>query len=134
MSENKSYKVLAWVTNPNVCNKIIRAAKRMAESINAELLIVSIQSSIRDDWKKKADDLEVLNNTALENDAELTVIYSDNSLEAAFKCITDEEPTHMFCGLPGTMGHSDFIDSLCAMASDADVYSVDLSGNCAKIS
>ena len=130
---NEYNKVLALVTNPNACSKIIESAKKTADSLGAELLIVSIQSSIRNDWDKKAGDLEILNNTANENDAELTVIYSDNNLEAAFKCICDEEPTHMFCGMPGVIGHSDFIDALCSMANGAEVYSVDYLGNFVKI-
>ena len=127
-------KVLAWVTNPNACGQIIKAAKKVALANKGELMIVSIQSGIRNDWERKADDLEVLNNVAHDNDAELTVLYSDNSMEAMFKCISDEHPTHMFCGLPGTqIGKSDFIDNMCAMADGAVVYSVDFSGNCAKI-
>ncbi len=133
MAEEKTGKVLAWVTNPNACTQIIKAAKKMAMNLRAEFLIVSIQSSIRNDWDKKASDLEILNNAAHENGAELTVIYSDNGMQAAFKCISDEQPTHMFCGLPGPVGSNSFIEKICSMADGAGVYSVDQSGNYVKM-
>lgn len=133
-TDKRYCKVLAWVTNPNACGQIIKSAKKIAAANKGDLMIVSIQSVIRNDWQRKVDDLEILNNAAHDNEAELTVLYSDNSLEAMFKCISHEKPTHMFCGLPGAhVGKSDFIDNMCAMADGADIYSVDFSGNCAKI-
>ena len=46
--DNKA--VLVWVTNPEACERIVKAGRKMADEHSSELYIVSIQNRILDDW------------------------------------------------------------------------------------
>ena len=66
-------KVLVWVTSPLGCKKIMEEARAYAERVNAELVIVSIQSPITGDWENKVRTLEKLERAARGVEAQLTV-------------------------------------------------------------
>ena len=101
--------VLVWITNPAACDNIVKAGKRIADELCAELMIVSIQKTIRDDWDATVSDLEALNNASRSVNAELTVIYSDNTLESAVKTVSEVQPTAMLTGLPGDRNKNLFL-------------------------
>lgn len=134
MNRNDTGKsVLVWVTNPYACEGIVRAAKSLADRNQADLVVVSIQPSIRNDWASRSDDLEQLHRAAIMVDAELTVVYSDNRLEATFKTIRDVAPACMVVGLRGVPGKVGFLDQLAQMAGNVPIYSVDPSGNMIRL-
>ncbi len=125
--------VLVWVTNPDACESIVSAGRMLADENESELVIVSIQGSIKGNWSNYANDLVKLNECARNADAELTVVYSENRFEAAHNTIKEVKPIIMVAGLPGTMGRSVFLDQISSMAPNIPTYSVDFSGNMVRL-
>lgn len=125
--ENKA--VLVWVTNPEACDRIVKAGRKMADEHGAELYIVSIQNRILDDWKRRASDLELLHRAARSVEAELNVVYSENPFQSAAKIVTEIQPGMMITGLPGTEGRSAFLDHICSIDEHIQTYVIDMSGN-----
>lgn len=56
--------VLVWVTNPDACQSIVSAGRKLADDNKVELVIVSIQGSIKGDWNNRASDLKKLSEAA----------------------------------------------------------------------
>lgn len=126
-------KVLVWVTSPLACKNIMIEAKSFAEKEKAELVIVSIQSPITDDWRSKARDLEILDRTARGIEAQLNIEYSDNPLKSAFNIIRTIKPMCMFTGVPGIGFRSAFVENICQMGNGIPVYTVDKLGNSLRV-
>ena len=125
--------VLVWITNPSACDNIVKAGKRIADELCAELMIVSIEKTIRDDWDATVSDLEALNNASRSVNAELTVIYSDNTLESAVKTVSEVQPTAMVTGLPGDRNKNLFLEQLRSFDQEIPIYTVDARGNALKL-
>lgn len=125
--ENKS--VLVWVTNPEACERIVKAGRRLADEHKSELYIVSIQNRILDDWKRRAGDLELLHRAARSVDAELNVVYSENPFKSATEIVSEIQPGMMLAGLPGTEGRSAFLEHICSINEHIQTYVIDASGN-----
>ncbi len=121
--------VLVWITNPEACQRIVAAGKKLADELSAELVIVSIQNKMSGNWHKQAEDLELLHRAARGVGAELTVIYSENSFKAAAEVVNDTDPQAMITGLPGTQGRSAFLDYIFNIKEHIQSYLVDASGN-----
>lgn len=96
-------------------------------------MIASIQKTIRDDWDATVSDLEALNNASRSVNAELTVIYSDNTLESAVKTVSEVRPTAMVTGLPGDRNKNLFLDQLRSFDREIPIYTVDARGNALKL-
>lgn len=126
-------KVLVWVTSPLGCKKIMEEARAYAERVNAELVIVSIQSPITGDWENKVRTLEKLERAARGVEAQLTVEYSDNPLKSAFRVISTVKPVRMYTGVPEAGVRSAFVENVCQMAGGVPVYTVDHLGNTARV-
>ncbi len=125
--------VLVWVTNPYASENIAKAGRRLADENGLELMIISIQDRIRNDWETKVNDLEQLHNSSRQVGAELTVIYADNKIEAAAKTILDVKPKLMVTGIPGDVSRSAFLEQIRNIDPSIPVYTVDLNGNAVKI-
>ena len=130
---NEQAKVLVWVTSPLGCKKIMQEASAYAVRENAELVVVSIQSPITDDWANKVRTLETLERAARDVGAQLTVEYSDNPLKSAFQIISTVRPGCMFTGIPEAGTRSAFVENVCQMAGDVPVYAVDRTGNAVRV-
>lgn len=125
--------ILVWITNPSACSNIVKAGKKISKDLNAELMIASIQKTIRDDWENTVNGLESLSNAARSVNAELTVIYSDNVFESAVKTVRDVKPSAMVAGVPGDRNKNIFLEQLQSCAEDVPIYTVDTHGNILKI-
>lgn len=125
----KGKPVLVWITNPEACQRIVAAGKKLAVELGAELVIVSIQNNLSGSWQKQAEDLELLHRAARDVGAELTVVYSDNSFKAAADIVNGTDPQAMITGLPGTEGRSAFLDHVFSIKEHVQSYLVDSSGN-----
>lgn len=125
--------VLVWVTSPNACQSIAEAGRTLADENGVELVIVSIQGSIKGDWNHYASDLKKLSEAARSVDAELTVVYSDNMYEAAHSTIEKFKPMIMVAGLPSNVGTGSFLGQVSSMAPKVPTYSVDISGNMVRL-
>ena len=91
--------LLVWITNPSAAGRIVAQAKQFADRNAMGLLTVSVQQQTRDRWSDTIKDLEQLNLAARSASSQLTVIYSDDSLDAAEKLILDICPAAMFAGV-----------------------------------
>ena len=126
--------VLVWITNPAACEIIVKTGKKIAEELNAELMVASIQQKIRDNWETTVSDLEALNQASRNANAELTVIYSDNTFEAAVKTVREVQPIAMVTGVPGNLRKNLFIEQLQNFDKDVPIYTIDSRGNALKLS
>ncbi|MBR5786496.1 MAG: hypothetical protein IKY41_07375 [Clostridia bacterium] len=126
--------VLVWITNPAACEIIVKTGKKIAEELNAELMVASIQQKIRDNWETTVSDLEALNKASRNANAELTVIYSDNTFEAAVKTVREVQPIAMVTGVPGNLRKNLFIEQLQNFDKDVPIYTIDSRGNALKLS
>lgn len=133
MSNIERGSVLVWVTNPDACQSIVDNGRILADNHGVELVIVSIQGSIKGDWKNYVGDLTKLNQAAKSVNADLTVVYSDNKFEAAHKTIKEFKPIVMVTGLPSSMGLGSFLEQIINMAPKVPTYSVDFTGNMVRI-
>ncbi|HHT91966.1 MAG TPA: hypothetical protein PLI11_09240 [Clostridia bacterium] len=125
--------VLVWVTNPDACQSIVSAGRKLADDNKVELVIVSIQGSIKGDWNNRASDLKKLSEAAKSADAELTVVYSDDMYEAAHDTIKRFKPMIMVTGLPGNLGAGSFLEQIMNMAPGVPIYSVDMKENMKRL-
>lgn len=125
--------VLVWITNPSACDSIVKAGRKIADEMKAELMIASIHKAIRDDWDSTVNDLEILSNASRNVNADLTVIYSDNIFEAAVKTVRDAEPSAMVTGVPGDRNKNLFLDQLQSCSQNVPIYTVDVHGNVLKL-
>ncbi len=126
--------VLVWITNPAACEIIVKTGKKIAEELNAELMVASIQQKIRDNWETTVSDLEALNKASRNANAELTVIYSDNTFEAAVKTVREVQPIAMVTGVPGNLRKNLFIEQLQNFDKGVPIYTIDSRGNALKLS
>lgn len=126
--------VLVWITNPAACEIIVKAGRKIANELEAELMVASIQSKIRDNWETTVSDLDALHKASRSVNAELTVIYSDNTFEAAVKTVRDVMPIAMVTGVPGNLKKNLFIEQLLAFDKDIPIYTIDSRGNALKLS
>lgn len=125
--------VLVWITNPSACSNIVKAGDKISKDLNAELMIASIQNTIRDNWDNTVSDLEILSNAARNVNAELIVIYSDNIFESAVKTVRDVQPIAIVAGVPGDRNKNIFLEQLQSCAENSPIYTVDIHGNILKI-
>ena len=126
--------VLVWITNPAACEIIVKTGKKIADELEAELMIASIQHRIRDDWDTTVSDLEALNKASRNANAELTVIYSDNTFEAAVKTVREVQPIAMVTGVPDKLRKNLFIEQLQNFDKGVPIYTIDSRGNALKLS
>lgn len=131
--QEKKKSVLVWVTNPDACQSIVSSGRKLADENKSELVIVSIQGSIKGDWVNRASDLKKLSEAARSADAELTVVYSDNMYEAVHETIKRFKPMVMVTGLPGSLGTGSFVEQIMSMAPGVPIYSVDLKENMKRL-
>ncbi|MBO4327080.1 MAG: hypothetical protein J5950_07395 [Clostridia bacterium] len=120
--------LLVWVTNPAAAGRIVARAKHFASEKGLELKVVSVQRETRGNWEDTIRDLERLKEAATKSDAELTVVYSDDRIEAALKLAESENPRAMFTGVPEKGSASAFADALYVRFPSVTLYCVDTKG------
>ena len=78
--------------------------------------------------------MEALNKASRNANAELTVIYSDNTFEAAVKTVREVQPIAMVTGVPGNLRKNLFIEQLQNFDKGVPIYTIDSRGNALKLS
>ena len=122
--------LIIWVTNPNACGNIVRVGVRLAKEKDAEPVIVNIQKPFTRAMRDiQIETVEKLESAARSVGCDLTIVYSDNSMEAAFSVIKKLRPIAMVTGMPATRGKESFIDQIYIFSSKVPLYMVDNSGN-----
>lgn len=74
--------VLACVTDQYRCDRIIKTARKIADECDCELRVLSVLKPIKN-YASVSDKIEYLYNVAKENNADMTVLFSDNAPKAA---------------------------------------------------
>ena len=131
-SKSKRGTLLVWVTNPEAAGRIVSSAKLFASDKSLDLKVVSVQRETRDNWADTIRDLERLQAAASGSQAELTVVYSDDRIEAAKKLVRSEKPMAMFAGRPDKGSTNFFVEALSIEFPSVTLYSVDSRGEVEK--
>ena len=113
---NTAY-ILAAVTPQLECERIIEAARELAEKMSAELLVVTIQPK-KATAQKRSQDIKTL--TALSERAcvPITVRYSDMPAFSVATAANEQNTLHIFTGSPG---NTDFINLLSALCENIPI-------------
>ena len=120
--------LLVWITNPLAAGRIVSCAKKFADENRLVLKVVSVQNETRGNWNDTLRDLEQLETAAKASDAGLTVVYSDDRIEAAKKLVRSEKPYAMFAGVSDKGGPNYFADTLRLEFPGVKLYCVDTGG------
>lgn len=89
---------IVCVTNQFQCERIIKAGRVIANISNTELLVVNVSPT---DFKKQnVEAIQFLFNISKENDAEMSVFYSDEPLKALVSFIKQNRAVNVVTGMP----------------------------------
>ena len=97
-SEPVSKTTVACVTSQLQCERIIRAGRFVADISGTELLIVNV--SPLDFTRQDGEALEHLFRVSKENNAQMTVLYSDEALKTLTDFIKKSTAVNVVTGLP----------------------------------
>lgn len=122
-------KVIVWITSPLYARNILNKANEYAISHDYDIVAVSLQAPIGDDWAQRARDLEILEKAAREIGAQLHVEFTPNTLKSAYDAIETCKPVAMFTGMPAEVSKSSvFLENIRQMANGSTLYMVDRNG------
>lgn len=122
-------KVIVWITSPLYAKNILSKAKEFTDNHDYDIVAVSLQAPIGEDWPQRARDLEILEKAAREIGAQLHVEFTPNTLKSAYDAIETCKPVAMFTGMPAEISKTSvFLENIRQMAGDATLYMVDRNG------
>ena len=118
------------VTSQFQCERIIRAGRSIANISDTELLVVNV--SAPDFTRQDGEALEYLFRISKENDARMTVLYSDESLKTLTDFIKKSGAVNVVTGMPqqGTSVLYKMWDKL----GNVSFFTVDADGSFANMS
>jgi len=118
------------VTSQLQCERIIRAGRSIANISDTELLVVNV--SAPDFTRQDGEALEYLFRISKENDARMTVLYSDESLKTLTDFIKKSGAVNVVTGMPqqGTSVLYKMWDKL----GNVSFFTVDANGSFANMS
>lgn len=96
----------ACVTGQYSCERIVRAAKAIADNHDAGLTVVSVMSEAcmsdptSTEYRQQMEALDYLHSVCREVSAEMTVLYSDNPVLAVSEYIKYKRIKHIVTGMP----------------------------------
>lgn len=131
-NKNEGAQLLVWITNPVAAGRIVSCAKAFADERKLGLKVVSVQKETRGNWDDTLRDLSQLEAAAKASDAELTVVYSDDRIDAAKKLVLTEKPLAMFLGVSDKGSANYFADTLHERFPKVNMYCVDSKGEVSK--
>lgn len=115
--------VLACVTNQYDCDRIIEAAKQLADKEDCDLRVLTVLRP-DEDYTIISDQIEYLNLAAKEADADMTFLFSVNASEAAAEFVAENNIHKIVTGMhDGVSGR--FLVKFNEMAPDVSVSMVD---------
>ncbi len=115
--------VLVCVTPQVSCEKLISCSHTIAEKENAELKIICVFSK-NNCYSPDFDALEILNESAMNFNAELTVHFNDSPAETVAKTAKSLNSPILVVGFPGKRS-SGFIKKLHTILPDTPLCMVD---------
>ena len=118
------------VTSQLQCERIIRAGRSIANLSDTQLLVVNV--SAPDFSRQDGEALEHLFRISKENDAQMTVLYSDEAFKTLIDYIKKNNAVNVVTGMPqqGTSGLYKMWDKL----GSVSFFTVDADGSFANMS
>ncbi len=89
--------VLACITAQPHCTGIVNAAKRLAEQLECELVVVTVQPQ-KADAESRAESVKCLKKISNECDVDIIIRYSDNPAASIATQAAECDPVHIFMG------------------------------------
>ena len=89
--------IMAFITAQYHCVSIINAARKMAEEISSELIVLTIQP-IKVSAQSRAKSFKCLDSISKECGVDITVCYSDNPILSLKTQALTHLPIHIFTG------------------------------------
>lgn len=117
----KNNSVMACITPQANCERIIEAAKELAERMGTKVTVVTVQPKQAAPLKRSKD-MKLLCSLAQRTGIEISVRYSDNPPKSVAAAARELNAVHIFTGTPA--GETDFIGKLSAYVGDLPVSAV----------
>lgn len=115
--------VLACVTSQYDCDRIIEAAKQLADKEDCELRVLTVLKP-NEDYTIISDQIEYLNLAAKEADADMTFLFSVNASKATAEFVTENNIHRIVTGMHDGVSER-FLVKFNEMAPDVSVSMVD---------
>ncbi len=107
--------ILACITAQPHCAKIIGDAKMMAERLQTELIVATVQP-IKATAEERANSFKALKQLSLECGVDIVIRYSNTPAESLAKQARECEPIHIFMG-----ENNGFINRFISLYSEAPI-------------
>lgn len=98
MDTCKSSSVLACVTSQYDCDRIIAAAKRIADETDCNLRVLTILKPTND-YTDVSDEIEYLYLVSKEKGADMTVLFNDNPPKAVAEFVNENDVQRIVSGM-----------------------------------
>ncbi len=95
----KVRKTLVCVTNQFECQRIIRAGRAIADLTKTHLTVLSVSSP---EYTQNPQALQYLFDVSKENDAMMTVTYSENPTKTIINFIKENKVVNVLTGMPSS--------------------------------
>lgn len=85
------------VTDQRNCDRLIRAGRALADISKTGLLVVNV---VRPDSLQDMEAMEYLFGVSKQNNAEMTLLYSDDAAKALIRFVKDNKVSNLLTGIP----------------------------------
>lgn len=121
---NTKPSVLACVSSQYDCDRIVEAAKQLAEEEDCELRVLAVMRP-ESDYTIISDQIEYLNLVAKEANADMTFLFSVNAADATAEFVTENHIHKIVAGMHDGNSTQSFLVQLTESAPDLEVSLVD---------
>ena len=131
--------VLACVTSQYDCDRIIKAARKIADDCDCELRVLSILKPTHN-YIKVSDQIEYLYKVSKEADADMTVLFHEDAPKAVARFSSENNVKRIVTGMHDG-GENSFLVmfnklapkvAITMVAKDNTVYSMDICKSCSS--
>ncbi len=121
-------KTLVCVTDQFSCERLIKWGRKIANLSSGELFIVNVDNKGSINVNHEA--IEYLFEISKQNDAYMSIIYSDNPLKAISRFVKQHKIKNIITGMP--VGSNSVLEGLWKRFSQLDFYMVTPEEECIK--
>ncbi|HAB00534.1 MAG TPA: hypothetical protein DCE08_03395 [Ruminococcaceae bacterium] len=120
---------LVCVTDQRKCERIIRAARKIADISDSDLYVLNV--SHPEITRQDTDSLQYLFDVSKEHNAVMHVVYSENPARVLGQFIKEHKITTVVTGLP--QGEDSILYRLIARFHSTDFFAVDYDGTALRL-
>ena len=117
------YSTIAFVTNQYSCDRLIYAAKEVADRTNTELVILEVLNS---EYDLNPQAVDYLFRLSKKNKATMRMLFTENTKRSLLKAISHSDCKYVLTGMPGS-NHSILYD-LWKKFPEKEFFAVDENG------